>query len=330
MTLSQKISTQSAQENDLLVGHTTLAQEQEGLRILSQSLDATFSKALDIIQHVKGRVIVSGMGKSGHVARKIAATFASTGTPSFFVHPAEASHGDLGMITPNDCVIALSNSGKTRELVDILEFTVRVGIPLIAITQNEESTLAQSANLTLLIPRVREACPNGLAPTTSTTMMMALGDALAVSLLTRRGFSSTDFRLFHPGGELGRKLLKVQDLMHHGETLPLVASGTLMKQVLHVISEKKFGCVGVIDENDQLMGIVTDGDIRRHICSEFLDLPVENVMTPDPQTLDPEALAVEALARMQDKAITAIFVLDTNKKPLGILNIHDCLRAGLI
>ena len=316
--------------SDLRMAEAVLEQESAALRILAQGLDQTFGMALDILQKIDGRVIVSGMGKSGHVARKIAATLASTGTPAFFVHPAEASHGDLGMITPSDCILALSNSGKTRELVDMLEYAKRVTIPVIAMTQNSASTLAQSSTVTLSIPSLEEACPNGLAPTTSTTMMMALGDALAIGLLSRRGFSSTDFRRFHPGGELGRKLLRVQDLMHMGLSIPFVRLSVRMDTALQEMTEKKFGCIGVVDSKGILYGIITDGDIRRHLSQDFFSLTAEEVMTPHPQTLRPMALAVEALAKMQEKAITSILVVDDQQKLVGIMNIHDCLKAGLI
>lgn len=316
---------------DLQVAQMVLEKEVDGLKKLSLALNDSFVEAVNIISSLsQGRVIISGMGKSGHVGRKISATLASTGTPSFFVHPAEASHGDLGMITRNDSVIALSSSGKTRELLDILEYTRRVGIPLIAMTQNLESDLAKAATISLLIPRVSEACPNGLAPTTSTTMMMALGDALAVALLVRRGFSAHDFRLFHPGGELGKKLLTAADLMHRGNEIPLVQRGTTVNEAVLVMSEKKFGCVGILHPDGTLEGIITDGDLRRHMSQSLFEKKVEEIMTRGAQTVFPESLAVEALSRMQSKAIMALFVVDTSVKPVGILNIHDCLKAGLI
>ncbi len=316
---------------DLEVAQTVLQKEMEGLSELSKSLNSSFVDAVNIISGLsQGRVIISGMGKAGHVGRKIAATFASTGTPAFFVHPAEASHGDLGMITREDSVIALSNSGKTRELLDLLEYTRRIGVPLIAVTQNIESDLAKAATVSLLLPKVLEACPNGLAPTTSTIMMMGMGDALAVALLVRRGFSAHDFRRFHPGGALGRKLLTCADLMHQGDEIPLIKIGSQIDQALLVMSEKRFGCVGVLDGHHHLIGIITDGDLRRHMSSDLFEKKVEEVMTPQAQTVLPESLAVEALSRMQKKEITSLFVAEGSLKPVGILNIHDCLRAGLI
>ena len=317
--------------HDLAVAQDVIQKEIKSLEQLSHGLDDSFVKAIDIISACsQGRVIVSGMGKSGHIGCKIAATLASTGTPAFFVHPAEASHGDLGMITKEDCVIALSNSGKTRELLDIVEYTRRSSIPLIAITQNPKSDLAQAATVCLLMPSVSEACPNGLAPTTSTMMMMAMGDALAISLLVRRGFSSHDFRRFHPGGELGKKLLKVEDLMHMGQGIPLVSFGVRMDKALLIMTEKKFGCVGIVDDAGCLKGIITDGDLRRHMDEHLFYKCVEDIMTPNVQTILPNSLAVEALARMQEKAITALFIADEHLVPKGILNIHDCLKAGLI
>ncbi len=316
---------------DIEIAQTVLQKEIEGLDALSRSLNDSFVAAVNILSGLsQGRVIISGMGKSGHIGRKMAATFASTGTPSFFVHPAEASHGDLGMITREDSVIALSNSGKTRELLDLLEYTRRIGIPLIAVTQDITSDLAKAATVSLLMPKVLEACPNGLAPTTSTMMMLGLGDALAVALLVRRGFSARDFRRFHPGGQLGRKLLTSADLMHQGSEVPLVKIGSQIDQALLVMSEKKFGCVGVIDSHHILKGIITDGDLRRHMAPGLFEKKVEEVMTSAVQTILPESLAVEALSRMQMKAITALFVADKDLKPVGILNIHDCLKAGLI
>ena len=316
----------------LEVAKRALEQEVMGLEALKEALskDNIFEKVIETFLEIPGRIVVTGMGKSGHIGRKIASTFASTGTPSCFVHPAEASHGDLGMVTSKDCVVALSNSGKTRELADILEYAHRLAIPLIAITQNKKSMLAQYATYVLEIPNMPEACPHGLAPTTSTTMMLALGDALAISLLERREFSSHDFKNLHPGGELGRILLKVQDLMHSGEALPLVVLGTSVKEAIEEMSLKKFGCVGIIDAKGILVGIITDGDLRRHIGPALLDKKVEEIMTSSPQVLSPVQLAADALARMQQKAITALFVVDETQKAIGILNIHDCLRTQLI
>jgi arabinose-5-phosphate isomerase len=273
-------------------------------------------------------VIVSGMGKSGHVGSKIAATLASTGTPSFFVHAAEASHGDLGMIAPGDAVLALSNSGETPELADLVSYTRRFGIPLVAITSRGKSTLAEAADVVLLLPDVGEACPLGLAPTTSTTLMIALGDALAVALLERRGFTADDFKVFHPGGKLGRKLFKVDDLMHTGAELPLVKPDAPMSDVVPFMTSKTFGVAGVVGEDGRLIGIVTDGDLRRHINGLFGMTAVE-VMTKAPKSVGPGMLAAEALGRMNEWKITCIFICDAGK-PVGILRMHDILRAGAV
>src|SRR5215470_867237 len=296
---------------------------------LRNGLGGSFAAAIDVIRAAQGRVIVTGMGKSGHVARKIASTFASTGTPAFFVHPGEASHGDLGMIAPGDAVIALSNSGDTAELDDILAYTRRFRIPLVALTRRSESALADAADVALILPASAEACTLGLAPTTSTTMMLALGDAIAVALLERKGFSAEDFQALHPGGQLGRQLLRVADIMHEGAAVPLVMRGTTMAETLLVMTAKSFGCAGVTDEAGRLIGIVTDGDLRRHMGYALLAERVETVMTPTPKTIRPQALAAEALGQMNAQAITSLFVVDDTWHPLGILHIHDCLRAGI-
>lgn len=302
--------------------------EAEGIQALCRSLGAEFDSAARLLYETEGRVVVSGMGKSGHVARKIAATLASTGTPGLFVHPAEASHGDLGMIAPGDTVIILSNSGETAEVADMVEYCRRFSIPLIAVTGDRSSTLGQNANLTLELPDVPEACPLGLAPTTSTTAALALGDALAVALLDMRGFSSERFQELHPGGKLGRKLIKVSDIFHTGEALPLVAKDTPMSEALLNMTAKSFGCVGVVDESGRLVGIVTDGDLRRHMGSELLGQTASAVMTADPRTITANALASEALGRMTTTKITSLFVTEA-RKPIGIVHVHDCLRAGV-
>ncbi len=314
---------------DLEVARRVLRIEIAGLAALVDELDGAFSAAVDLLAQVRGRVTVTGMGKSGHVARKIAATFASTGTPAQFVHPGEASHGDLGMIAENDAVLALSNSGDTAELGDIVAYCKRFRIPLLAMTRRHGSSLADAADVTLLLPPSAEACPMGLAPTTSTTMMMALGDALAVALLERKGFSAGDFQVLHPGGQLGRRLLRVSDLMHGGEAMPLVARGTTMAEALVVMTTKSFGCVGVVDRPGRLIGIVTDGDLRRHMGDGLLRLAVEDVMSARPKIIRPQALAAEALGQMNAQSITSLFVVDEQQRPLGILHIHDCLRAGV-
>jgi arabinose-5-phosphate isomerase len=272
------------------------------------------------------------MGKSGHVARKVAATFASTGTPALFVHPAEASHGDLGMIVPGDAVLALSNSGETAELADLVAHSRRFGLPLVAITARAGSALAKAADVALTLPDAAEACPMGLAPTTSTTMQMALGDALAVALLTRRGFTEADFRQFHPGGRLGTRLQRVRDLMHTDEAVPLALPDTVMDRALLMITEKRFGCLGVVDPAGRLAGIVTDGDLRRAMGPDLLSRQVGDIMTRSPRTIAPDALAVEALHVMnaRERPITTLFAVDPDGRPVGILHIHDLLRAGIV
>ena len=315
---------------DLDCARRVLAAEAEALTILASRLAAEFPKALDTLTRAEGgRVIVTGMGKSGHVGRKIAATLASTGTPAMYVHPAEASHGDLGMVTKLDAVLALSNSGETSELTDIVTYTRRYEIPLVAITSRTESSLAEAADVALILPDVGEACPMGLAPTTSTTMMLALGDALAVALLERKGFSSADFQIYHPGGKLGRQLMKVADLMHQGEAVPLVEPSRPMSEVLLVMTQKAFGCVGVLDANGSLDGIITDGDLRRHMEGGLLSRRAAEVMTLAPSTIRSGILAAEALRVMNAKKITSLFVVDEQKRAVGILHLHDCLRAGV-
>jgi len=315
---------------DLECARRVLAAEAEALTILSNRLGAEFPRALDTLTRDHGgRVIVTGMGKSGHVGRKIAATLASTGTPAMYVHPAEASHGDLGMVTKLDAVLALSNSGETSELTDIVTYTRRYEIPLVAITSRTESSLAEAADVALILPDVGEACPMGLAPTTSTTMMLALGDALAVALLERKGFSSADFQIYHPGGKLGRQLMKVADLMHQGDSVPLVDPARPMSDVLLVMTQKSFGCVGVVDAGGVLYGIITDGDLRRHMEGDLLARRAGEVMTHAPLTIRPGILAAEALRVMNEKKITSLFVVDEAKRAVGILHLHDCLRAGV-
>ena len=317
--------------NDLDVARDVLAAEAAGLQALAAGLDAGFVRAVDLLSATAGRIVVSGMGKSGHVARKIAATLASTGAPALFVHPGEASHGDLGMIVPGDAVLALSNSGETAELADLVAHSRRLGLPLVAITARADSALASAADVALLLPDAREACPMGLAPTTSTTMQMALGDALAVALLTRRGFGPADFRQFHPGGRLGARLRRVREIMHHGEALPLAAPDTAMDAALVLMTGKRFGCLGVVDGAGRLCGIFTDGDLRRATGGDLLTRRLGDVMNAAPRTIGPDALAAEALHVMNDQArpITALFVVDGERRPLGILHIHDLLRIGV-
>ena len=305
--------------------------EARGLEALSATLDGSFSAAVALILKAKGRVIVSGMGKSGHIGRKIAATLASTGTPAQYVHPAEASHGDLGMVTEADVALVLSNSGETPELSDIIAHTRRVGIPLIGVASREGSTLLKQADVAILLPTAEEACGIGIVPTTSTTMTLALGDALAVALMEHRRFTPEHFRTFHPGGRLGAKLLKVADLMHSGDTLPFVPEAMPMREALLEMSRKGFGVVGVTDSFGRLVGIVTDGDLRRHMDG-LLSLTAAEVMTRNPRTVDPGAIAETAVAAMKDRKITCLFVVESggDGRALGILNIHDCLRAGVV
>ncbi|TCO69932.1 KpsF/GutQ family sugar-phosphate isomerase [Rhodovulum euryhalinum] len=315
-------------ETSIAIGRRVLTTEAGALTLLAGALDDSFAAAVELILGAAGRVIVSGMGKSGHVARKIAATFASTGTPSHFVHPAEASHGDLGMLARGDVCLVLSNSGETPELADIIAHTRRFSIPLIGVAGRADSTLLRQSDVALVLPAAEEACPMGLAPTTSTTMTLALGDALAVALMEHRQFTPENFRAFHPGGKLGARLSRVGDLMHAGEEMPLVATGTPMADALLTMSQKSFGVVGVTDAEGRLSGVVTDGDLRRHMAG-LLDRTVDEVMTADPLTIDPGALAERAVAVMNGRKITCLFVVGADGRPQGILHIHDCLRAGV-
>lgn len=300
--------------------------EIEGLDALAQGLDHSFERAVELILAARGRVIVSGMGKSGHVGRKIAATFASTGTPAQFVHPGEASHGDLGMVTENDVALVLSNSGETPELADLIAHTRRFKIPLIGVASRAESTLLRQADVALVLPAAPEACGSGIVPTTSTTMTLALGDALAVALMEHRKFTPEHFRTFHPGGKLGAKLSRVGDLMHRD--MPLVAENAPMSEALLVISQKGFGVTGVTDDQGHLTGIVTDGDLRRHMQG-LLEHSAAEVMTRNPRSISAEALAEQALAEMQARKITSLFVLE-GARPVGLLHIHDFLRSGML
>ncbi len=309
----------------------TLEAEAGGITALAlamrDGLGAPFVKAIELIRAARGRVIVSGMGKSGHVGAKIAATLSSTGTPAFFVHPAEASHGDLGMITSQDVVLALSWSGETAELKNLIDYSRRFRIGLVAVTADGESTLGRAADVVLVLPQAREACPHNLAPTTSSLMQLALGDALAVAMLESRGFTALDFRVLHPGGRLGAILSFVRDLMHAGEAMPLKPRGALMSEAILEISAKGFGCVGIVD-GGALAGIITDGDLRRHMRADLLALRVEEVMTPSPTTVRPDQLASEALELLNARKITTLFVVEDGR-PVGIVHLHDLLRAGV-
>ncbi len=313
----------------LTVGRRVIAREAEALAMLGTSLNGGFGEAVELLLNAKGRVIVCGMGKSGHIARKIAATFASTGTPAHFVHPAEASHGDLGMMAQGDVTLVLSNSGETPELADVIAYTRRFQIPMIGVAGKANSTLLKQSDVSILLPDVQEACDQGIVPTTSTTMTLALGDALAIALMERRDFTPENFRDFHPGGKLGARLSKVGDLMHIGDELPLVTPDTPMSEALLVISQKGFGVAGVVIDH-KLVGVITDGDLRRHMQG-LLDMKAADVMTKDPQTASPQVLAEQALAIMNERKITTLFVSDpSNGDTLcGVLHIHDCLRAGV-
>ncbi len=304
--------------------------EARALDVLSEGLDAQFAEAVQLVLQAKGRLIVSGIGKSGHIGHKIAATLASTGTPAYFVHPAEASHGDLGMVSKGDVVLAISNSGEAPELANLLAFTRRFGIPLIGLSSKPESTLMKQADVHLLIPSLGEACGFGMVPSISTTLTLAMGDALAIALMKHRDFKPEDFRAFHPGGKLGARLSTVRDLMHTGAALPLVSAGTPMGDTLIEISQKGFGVAGVTDEDGQLAGIITDGDLRRHLDG-LLENTAAQVMTENPTTIGPDAMAEEAVGIMNDRKITSLFVVDpdTHGKAQGLLHIHDCLRVGL-
>lgn len=321
---------------DIQKAKDVLDLESKALKALSDSIDKKFSNAVDTIHNIKntpqtGRLIVAGIGKSGHVARKIAATMASTGTPAYFVHPGEASHGDMGMITENDAVLMLSNSGENTELSDLIHYTRRYNIPLIAITSNADSTMAKHADVPLIMPKMDEACPNGLAPTTSTTMMIALGDALAVALLKRMGLTPEQYKVFHPGGKLGQRLMSVTELMVSMENMPIIPSTSKMDEALITLTEKNLGAVIVSDDNKTLKGIITDGDLKRHMGPDLLEKSVIDIMTTSPKTINSEALAVEAMNIMTEKAghyLSSLIVMDGDNM-VGMIRLQDCLQAGL-
>ena len=295
---------------------------------LQGSLGTAFANTVDLIRQARGRVIVTGLGKSGHVARKIAATLASTGTPAFFVHTAEASHGDLGMITPDDVIIALSWSGEQPEMKNLVNYSARFAIPMIALTSNAESSLGAAARIVLELPKVREACPHNLAPTTSTLMQAAIGDALAIALLEGRGFTALEFAKFHPGGKLGAMLKHTSDLMHTGDAVPLKPVGTTMSDALKEMSAKGFGCVAIVDANGHMTGIITDGDLRRQMRPDLMELRVEDIMTRNPKVIERDSLASEALEVLNSVKITTLIVTEAGK-PVGIIHLHDLLRAGV-
>ncbi|MGY3437869.1 MULTISPECIES: KpsF/GutQ family sugar-phosphate isomerase [unclassified Marinovum] len=308
-------------------GRRVLQTEAQALLTLSEALPADFEAVARLLAGLEGRVIVSGIGKSGHIGRKISATMASTGTPSYFVHGAEASHGDLGMITKHDVCLLISNSGETQELRDILLHTRRFSIPLIGISSNPDSTLMKAADYKLTLPKLPEACPMGLAPTTSTTLTLALGDAVAVAVMELRGFGSEDFQVFHPGGKLGAQLSRVADLMHGPEMVPQVPADTAMNEVLITMTSKSFGIAAVVDQG-KLVGVISDGDLRRNI-TRLMEMTAGELASPNPVTVTKDVLAVEALALLNERKIGALMVVDDAMKPVGILHIHDVLRAGV-
>ena len=321
-----------ASDNRIASARRTLQIEADGLKHLSASFDgplgAAFVSAVETIENAGGRVIVCGIGKSGHIARKMASTLSSTGTAAYYVHPTEASHGDLGMIVPDDVLLIISNSGETAELRDILSYSRRFAVPLIALTSKPDSALGTAADIVLELPRHAEACPNGLAPTTSTTLQVALGDALAIALLENKGFSTKDFKVLHPGGRLGASLSYVRDIMHGMTELPLVRPETVMTDTLVVMTSKRFGCAGVIDEEGNLVGVITDGDLRRHMKNNLLGNNAGTVMTPSPVVASPDDLASAVLEMLNSRKITSLFVTEQNK-PIGIIHIHDILRVGV-
>jgi arabinose-5-phosphate isomerase len=330
--LKQDLATAEDHSKAVASATRTLQLEAQGLSALQEALAGDLSEnfvaALSILRGRRGRVIVTGMGKSGHVGLKVAATLASTGTPAYFVHPSEASHGDLGMITPDDAILAFSWSGETVELENILSYSRRFAVPLVAITSNVESTLARAAEVVLALPRSKEACPHGLAPTTSTMMQLALGDSIAIALLESKGFTALDFGVLHPGGQLGARLKFVGDLMHRDADLPLTHADTMMAEAIVVMTEKALGCLGVVDEDGQLQGIITDGDLRRHMGNGLLDRRAAEIMTPAPKTVTRDVMASAALEIINASAITALFVVEDGQ-PVGIVHIHDLLRAGV-
>lgn len=328
MLYANKLSSSVSSElrPDLQEAYRVLDIEAAGLQALKKHLNGDFTQAVDILMATTGRVVITGVGKSGHIGRKISATLASTGTPSFFIHPVEASHGDLGMLMKGDSLIALSNSGETKELAEIIAFARSNHLPIIAVTKEPSSTLARMAEVCLLLPSTPEACPLELAPTTSSLATLALGDALAMVLLKRRGFTPKDFGRLHPGGKLGARLIRLDKIMHRQDKLPLITPFLLMKETLLVMTSKALGCAGVIDETGKLIGIVTDGDLRRHMGPQLLEKQACEIMTRNPKTLSPDTLLEEATTFMNERSISGIFVVDEQSRPIGFVHLHDCLK----
>jgi len=333
LQIVENLADKAGRETENLIGSAlrTLDHESNGLSALRAALQGDLSEpfalTVNLIRQAKGRLIVTGMGKSGHVGTKIAATMASTGTPAFFVHPSEASHGDLGMIAHEDVILALSWSGETVELENLVDYSRRHNVPLISVSSSADSTLSRASDVALVLPVAQEACPHGLAPTTSSVMQLALGDALAIALLESKGFSASDFRAFHPGGRLGAQLKHVEEIMHTGTQLPLTDAGTLMADAIVIMTERSFGCIGVVDGNGQLKGIITDGDLRRKMSPDLLSQTAGDVMTPDPIMVEPDMLVSAALEIVNSSSITALFVVE-EERPVGIVHIHDLLRVG--
>ena len=317
------------QNSDILSAIKTIECEIDAINELKNLLNEDLTKALDMIQNACGRIVLTGMGKSGHIAKKIAASLASTGTPSFFLHPAEASHGDLGMITTDDVIIAISNSGESKELIDILNYSKRFGIKLIAVTKNPESSLGKAGDIVLKLPNSKEACPLGLAPTSSTTSTLVLGDIITVALIERKGFSKAQFNQRHPGGKLGSILQKVKDLMHTGNEMPVLNENAKINDIILEMTSKRLGCVGFINDDGFLTGIFTDGDLRRCINQNLQSVTAKDIMTKKPITIDKETFATEAIKIMNEKKITNIFVIE-NDKPIGTIHVHDILKSGVV
>ena len=316
------------QNSDILNAINTIDCEIEAINELKSLLDDNLTKALDLIEQAKGRTIITGMGKSGHIGKKIAASLASTGTPSFFLHPAEASHGDLGMVTDDDVIIAISNSGESRELLDILNYSKRFGIKLIAITKNPESSLGKAGDVVLRLPLSKEACPLGLAPTSSTTATLVLGDIITVGMIERKGFSKAQFNQRHPGGKLGSILQRVKDLMHKGDEMPILKTNATINEIILEMTSKRLGCVGFVDENNNFVGMFTDGDLRRCLNADLKHATANEIMTKNPITAQKEMFTSEAIKIMNEKKITNLFVIEDNK-PIGTIHIHDLLKSGV-